>query len=90
MPGKEKTEKQEDKMKKKNVEQSVADLLIKVYKQKKAILDHEPLEIDSLDRVEIAMWAEKGYGVNIYDDELMSWAFLSDIVETINNKIKQL
>ena len=68
----------------------VADFLIKNYRQRKAIKEGEPLELDSLDRVEVAMWIEKEYGIEIYDDELMSWAFLSDIVETINNKIKRL
>lgn len=68
----------------------VADLLIKVYKQKSDVLDTMPLDIDSLDKVEIAMWAEKEFGIEIYDDELMGWAFLSDIIKTIEEKKAQL
>lgn len=67
----------------------VAELLLDKYKQDKDILDGAALYLDSLDKVDIAMWAEKEYGIEIYDEELFAWTFLSDIVNCIENKTKQ-
>lgn len=67
----------------------VAELLLDKYKQDKDILEGAALYLDSLDKVEIAMWAEKEYGIEIYDEELFAWTFLSDIVNCIENKTKQ-
>lgn len=67
----------------------VAELLLDKYKQDKDILEGAALYMDSLDKVEVAMWAEKEYEIEIYDDELLSWTFLSDIVNCIESKIKK-
>ena len=67
----------------------VAELLLDKYKQDKDILEGAALYMDSLDKVEVAMWAEKEYGIEIYDEELISWTFLSDIVDCIESKIKK-
>lgn len=67
----------------------VAELLLDKYKQDKDILEGAALYLDSLDKVEVAMWAEKEYGIEIYDEELFSWTFLSDIVNCIESKIKK-
>ena len=67
----------------------VAELLLDKYKQDKDILEGAALYMDSLDKVEVAMWAEKEYGIEIYDEELFAWTFLSDIVNCIENKTKQ-
>lgn len=67
----------------------VAELLFDKYKQDKDILEGAALYLDSLDKVEVAMWAEKEYGIEIYDEELFSWTVLSDIVNCIESKIKK-
>lgn len=70
-----------------NIKREVTDFLVQNYKQRMTISENQPLDIDSLDKIEVAMWAEKEYGIVIYDHELLEWCFLSDIVKTIESKI---
>lgn len=72
-----------------NIKREVTDFLVQNYKQRMTISENQPLDIDSLDKIEVAMWAEKEYGIEIYDEELFAWTFLSDIVNCIENKTKQ-
>ena len=45
--------------------------------------------LDTLDRIELGMELEKMYGIAIMDEELKDWAWFSDVVRCVYNKVTE-
>ena len=43
--------------------------------------------LDSLDRIELGMGLEKKYQITIMDEEMKDWAWYSDVVRCVYNKV---
>ena len=43
--------------------------------------------LDSLDRLELGMELEKMYDITIMDEEMKDWAWFSDVVRCVSNKL---
>ena len=76
-------------LRREKIKANVIDYLINNYiKEPVTIEDNYGLTIDSLDKIEIAMWLEKEYNIEISNEEALDWSFFSDIIKSIDSKVK--
>lgn len=74
---------------KEKAKREVIDFVVKKhFKEDADRLKSLPLTLDSLDRIEIAMWAEQEYEIEIPQEEAFEWNYLSDIAMSVASKIK--
>lgn len=67
----------------------IADFIKDRWNVQEEDLEAQPLVdyLDSLDRIELGMELEKMYGITIIDEELKDWAWFSDVVRCVYNKV---
>ena len=67
----------------------IADFIKDRWNVQEEYLEAQPLVdyLDSLDRIELGMELEKMYGITIMDEELKDWAWFSDVVRCVYNKV---
>lgn len=70
----------------------IADFINDRWNVQKEDLEAQPLVeyLDSLDRIELGMELEKRYGITIMDEEMKDWAWFSDVVRCVCNKVTKL
>ena len=71
------------------ISDEIADFIKDRWNQQKEDLEAQPLVeyLDSLDRIELGMELEKMYGITIMDEEMKDWAWFSDVVRCVYNKV---
>lgn len=79
---------------KRNLKKEIGDYIIEQYKADEDIfVDYTPLFVylDSLDKVELVMWIEKHYNIDIpaNDDSWMQWEYLNDVVKYVEKKLEE-
>lgn len=69
----------------------IADFIKDRWNVQEEDLEAQPLVdyLDSLDRIELGMELEKMYGITIMDEELKDWAWFSDVVRCVYNKVTE-
>ena len=76
-------------MKKEKIKQEITNYVVSKYLKGEVDQTKDiPLVLDSLDRMEIAMWAEKEYDIEISQEEIFGWNYLSDITACVTNKVE--
>lgn len=67
----------------------IADYIKDRWNVQEEDLEAQPMVeyFDSLDRVELAMELEKRYEITIMEDEPNDWAWFSDVVRCVYNKV---
>lgn len=70
----------------------IADFIKDRWNVQEEDLEAQPLVdyLDSLDRIELGMELEKWYGITIMDEEMKDWAWFSDVVRCVCNKVTKL
>lgn len=71
------------------ISNEIAHLIRERWNVQKEDLEAQPLVVylDSLDRIELGMELEKMYDITIMDEELKDWAWFSDVVRCVYNKV---
>ena len=67
----------------------IADFIKDRWNVQEEDLEAQPLVdyLDSLDRIELGMELERMYDITIMDEELKDWAWFSDVVICVYNKV---
>jgi acyl carrier protein len=67
----------------------IADFIKDRWNVQEEDLEAQPLVdyLDSLDRIELGMELERMYDITIMDEELKDWAWFSDVVRCVYNKV---
>ena len=73
------------------ISNEIAHLIRERWNVQKEDLEAQPLVVylDSLDRIELGMELEKMYDITIMDEELKDWAWFSDVVRCVYNKVTE-
>lgn len=76
-------------MKMSKIYKEIADFIKKRWDVQEEDLEAQPLVdyLDSLDRIELGMELERMYDITILDEELKDWAWFSDVVRCVYNKV---
>lgn len=74
------------------ISDEIADFINDRWNVQKEDLEAQPLVeyLDSLDRIELGMELEKMYGITIMDEEMNDWAWFSDVIRCVCNKVAKL
>lgn len=74
------------------ISDEIADFINDRWNVQKEDLEAQPLVeyLDSLDRIELGMELEKMYGITIMDEEMKDWAWFSDVVRCVCNKVTKI
>lgn len=76
-------------MKMSKICKEIADFIKDRWNVQEEDLEAQPLVdyLDSLDRIELGMELERMYDITILDEELKDWAWFSDVVRCVYNKV---
>lgn len=73
------------------ISDEIADFIKDRWNVQKEDLEAQPLVeyLDSLDKIELGMELEKMYGITIMDEEMKDWAWFSEVVKSVCEKIER-
>lgn len=74
------------------ISDEIADFINDRWNVQREDMEAQPLVdyLDSLDRIELGMELEKRYGITIMDEEMKDWAWFSDVLRCVCNKVAKL
>lgn len=80
-------------MRKKSIKKEIGEHIIKQYKADEGVyVDYTPLNVymDSLDMVELTMWVEKRFKINIpvEYDTWERWRYLNNVVRFVDKELE--